>query len=238
MKKSVVVILTIFIIILIMGANYYLHGDVLYILKPRIDNSIGRIIIYKDLDNDGILDLDDILEGARKEVENKTKYKSAYYAGGYPPEDEGVCTDVIWRALENAGYDLKNAIDIDIEVNIIEYFRIETKDPNIDFRRVDNQYVFFKNHMKSLTTDIIPYNVENLAQWQGGDIIVLKKSNHVAIISDKRRKDGLPYIIHNAHSYAKEEDRLLFWYKSDRIIGHFRLKYDSNDDNTSSKCFN
>ena len=38
-----------------------------------------------------------------------------YYSGGYPPDSEGVCTDVIWRALKNAGYSLKDMVDADMQ---------------------------------------------------------------------------------------------------------------------------
>lgn len=51
-------------------------------------------------------DWEDILEGARQDVRNRPVYRNAYYRGGYPPDNEGVCTDVIWRAFKNAGYDI------------------------------------------------------------------------------------------------------------------------------------
>lgn len=62
------------------------------------DFGIETIKSNTDFDNDGIDDYTDILQGARIEAENKPNYRSAYYSGGYPPDDEGVCTDVIWRA--------------------------------------------------------------------------------------------------------------------------------------------
>ena len=95
-------------------------------------------------------------------------------------------------------------------------------DPNIDFRRVKNLYVFFSKYAQKLTTDVIPYDKENLEQWQGGDIVIYGNQEHIAIISDKRRRDGVPYIIHNASTYAKEEDRLLAWKRKNKILAHFR----------------
>ena len=68
------------------------------------DFGIETLKSKTDYDNDGIDDYRDILEGAKIEANNKPKYKSEYYEGGYPPDNEGVCTDVIWRALKNAGY--------------------------------------------------------------------------------------------------------------------------------------
>lgn len=187
---------------------------------------IPKIVIDSDKDNDGILDLDDIVEGARKDAENKPTYRSAYYKGGYPPENEGVCTDVIWRAFKNAGYNLKDMVDKDIKKYTKDYPRVNGKpDPNIDFRRVLNLIPFFKKYATILTTKIKPNDVENLTQWQGGDIVVFDKPiSHIAVISDVRRDDGVPYIIHNASPYTKEEDELLYWHENvSKIIWHFRF---------------
>ncbi|MGI6779082.1 MAG: DUF1287 domain-containing protein [Acetivibrionales bacterium] len=184
---------------------------------------IPRIQVDTDMDQDGIKDMDDILEGARKDMENKPKYRSAYYEGGYPPDNEGVCTDVIWRALQNAGYNLKEMIDNDIRENMKDYPRVSGKpDPNIDFRRVKNLVPFFKKYAVTLTTEIIPRDEENLKEWQGGDIVVYGEPlEHIAVVSDQRRKDGVPYIIHNGGPYTKENDMLLRWHSP--IIYHFRF---------------
>lgn len=212
-------VLTLFVIVF-MFINYYLYKDLFYQFKPAI--KVEKIVVNSDKDKDGISDPDDILEGARKEIKNHTTYKSAYYSGGYPPENEGVCTDVIWRAFKNAGYDLKYVMDKDIKQNLKDYSgSIEKPDPNIDFRRVKNQYVFLKKYASNLTLEVIPNNKSNLIQWQRGDIVVL--ANHIAIVSDKRRKDGVPYIIHNAETFPMEQDRLLKWFNEKKILGHFRV---------------
>lgn len=225
MKKNfyinVILSLIIVILVLTMIVNYIFYADPIYFLRSRLN--IEKIGSENDLDSDGINDSDDILQGARIEILNKPKYKSAYYKGGYPPENEGVCTDVIWRALKNAGFNLKENIDKDINENKDDYSRVDMPDPNIDFRRVKNQYIYFEKYTENLTLEVIPYDIDNLKKWQAGDIVVLKKPDHIAIISDKRRKDGVPYIIHNASTYPKEQDLLLWWSKSERIIGHFRF---------------
>jgi uncharacterized protein YijF (DUF1287 family) len=171
--------------------------DVLPGEDRKFVKSIPKIEIDHDQDKDGIKDLADIVEGARKDAANKPVYKSAYYNGGYPPPTEGVCTDVIWRAFQNAGYSLKDMVDQDIKKNLKSYPRVEGRpDPNIDFRRVPNLDSFFKRHATILTTEIIPYNLENMKQWQAGDIVVFGKPiEHIAIVSDVRRTDGVPYII-------------------------------------------
>lgn len=193
--------------------------------QESFKDTIPQLIIYHDEDGDGINDLEDILQGARLDVANKPAYKSVYYDGGYPPDHEGVCTDVIWRAFMNAGYNFKKMIDNDIKNNTQAYPRVEGRpEPNIDFRRVPNQMTFFERHATKLTTEINPYDKENLEQWQGGDIVVFGQPvEHIGIVSDIRRGDGIPFMIHNAGPYAREEDALLYWHENiSEIIGHYR----------------
>ena len=176
-----------------------------------------------DFDNDGIDDYSDIVEGAKIEAKNKPEYKDGYYQGGYPPDTEGVCSDVIWRALKNAGYSLKDMIDKDIKENLDKYPRVSGKpDPNIDFRRVKNLKVYFERNHISLTIDL-----SKVEEWMPGDIVVFQSGNkdHIGIISDKRNRNGLPYVIHNAGQPNREEDGLEFYNKFVwPITGHYRLK--------------
>lgn len=166
-----------------------------------------------DKDGDGIDDQVDILEGAIAYVNTHPKYKSAYYAGGYPNDGYGVCTDVVAYALKAAGYDLMEFLSADIAMHA-DMYDIEVADKNIDFRRVKNLYVFFNLNAESLTTDI-----KDIKSWQGGDIVIFK--NHIAIVSDRRNLDGIPYVIHHANPFQKsyEEDILE---KHDDIRGHYR----------------
>ncbi len=201
--------------------------------KPSITNissytpiptplNIPKIECPNDKDGDGINDLDDIVEGARKDAANKPVYRSEYYSGGYPPDSEGVCTDVIWRAFRNAGYELKDMVDKDIKSNKSQYPAVEGKpDPNIDFRRVRNLRVFFTKYAKKLTTEIKPNDIKSLQEWQGGDIVTFSSPEHIAIVSDKRNPDGIPYLIHNAGPYTMEVDNLMTWISG--ISGHFRF---------------
>ncbi len=188
---------------------------------------ITQIYSTQDADHDGINDTQDILNGGREEVQRAPTYHSGYYKGGYPPEDEGVCTDVIWRAFSAAGYDLKKLIDQDIARHLADYPRVEGKpDPNIDFRRVPNMLAFFKKYARSLPIEVTPGNETNLAEWQGGDIVVFcAPHEHIAIVSDIRRRDGVPYLIHNSSPHPAEQDALLLWHEhASKIVGHFRWK--------------
>ena len=170
-----------------------------------------------DFDNDGIDDYTDIMQGAREFVKNRPPYKSLYYDGGYPTDGYAVCTDVIWAAMKNAGYDLKASVDFDIALNQSEYFgEDEYPDTNIDFRRVKNLKIFFTRNATSLTLD-----PEKIEEWLPGDIVTFSKS-HIAIISDKRNKKGIPLIIHQSTSSIKEADKLTEY----EIDGHFRITGD------------
>ena len=167
-RKTFVVIVVVFITftISITGLLIYQKNKNVYYAK---DFDIETVISKTDCDNDGIDDYTDILQGAKIEAENKPTYKSAYYSGGYPPDNEGVCTDVIWRALKNAGYSLKDMVDEDIKNNIDKYPRVDGKpDSNIDFRRVPNLKVYFERNQINLTTDL-----SKIEEWQPGDIVAL-----------------------------------------------------------------
>lgn len=221
MKKVFIVFVILFIlfvtailIFLINHSNIIPIGQKIYYSE---DFGFATLKSNIDFDNDGIDDYTDIMLGARKDAENHPTYKSAYYSGGYPPENEGVCTDVVWRAFKNAGYNLKELIDKDIKNNVSEYPRVEGKpDPNIDFRRVPNLISFFTRNAVSLSTDL-----SQIADWQPGDIVTFEKS-HVGIISDKRNKNGIPYLIHNGSQKNREEDILEVYSLYSEISGHFR----------------
>lgn len=178
---------------------------------------IETVLSPLDADGDGIDDYTDILLGARADAENHPKYDPAYFAGGYPPEDRGVCTDVVWRALAAAGYDFKAMIDADIAANKALYWRTYgTPDANIDFRRVPNLIVYFERHAEVLTLD-----PTDIAAWQPGDIVTFANA-HVGIISDKRNAEGIPYLIHNSGQPRREEDALLRCHRNNPISGHYR----------------
>lgn len=144
------------------------------------------------------------------------RYDDQYYAGGYPPDDIGVCTDVVWKGFRGIGVNLKNLVDKDIAENIEAYSDvISVPDPNIDFRLVPRLEVFFQRNAENLTTD-----VDNLLAWHPGDIVTFE-SSHVAIVSSIRNIWGRPYIIQHGKDPAAEEDRI---FASDgmEISGHFR----------------
>ncbi|MFC1615962.1 DUF1287 domain-containing protein [Patescibacteria group bacterium] len=188
---------------------------------------IKQIVSEIDEDGDGIDDFLDIVESARSQIGVVTKYDTNYYSEAFPPEDRGSCADVIWRALQESGYDFKVMIDEDMALVPELYPQDSTPDPNINFRRVRNIRIFLDRHMESLTTEVIPGDIINLEKWQGGDIVTYAQIPgglwHIAVISNERRVDGVPLLIHNYGSGVKEDDYLLNW--PTEITGHYRFKF-------------
>ena len=215
MKKRNIIIAFIIIMIILIFLLYFFN----IIPHKQYSNSDFKINTYissVDKDNDGIDDQTDILNSVREYLKTKPKYKSKYYASGYPDDEYGVCTDVVVWGLKGAGYDLMELVNEDINRKR-ENYNIKTVDKNIDFRRAENLNIYFKNNIISLTTEL-----SKIQEWQGGDIIVFK--NHIGIISDKRNKNGVPYLIHHmSPMQVNYEEDVLELYGQDYIIGHYRI---------------
>lgn len=218
-KKYIGIIILSFLLIIL-----YLILKYSGLIKERYYTSeyFHMEVVKSDIDynNNGIDDYTDIVNGAIIEGKKKPKYHSAYYDLGYPPEGEGVCTDLIWRALNHAGYNLKELVDEDIQNHLEEYTKIKVPDKNIDFRRVYNLNVFFKRNTISLTT-----NIQEVEEFQPGDILVFEGEKHIGIVSNKRNKNKIPYLIHHTGTFQNQnnllEEDVLEHYK---IIGHYRFK--------------
>jgi uncharacterized protein YijF (DUF1287 family) len=172
----------------------------------------------------------DIVIAARKQLGVTLLYDPAYrslrYPGGDVPEDRGVCTDVIVRALRTArAIDLQKQVHEDMAANWDAYphswkWRLSKPDANIDHRRVPNLMTYFKRTglARPLTRNAADYLPGDIVAWDlGGGIL------HIGIVSD-RDSDGTPLVIHNIGAGAREDD-ILFRYT---IIGHFRLKVLAN----------
>lgn len=215
-KRAATAIIICIIAVIVLAVAYICYRrDQVYSAE---DFGFEDIKSPNDADGDGIDDYTDMVEGARAYIATDPQYKSAYYAGGYPTDNYGVCTDVIWHAFEAAGYCLKDMVDADIDARHDEYFgEGEYADPNIDFRRCRNLLVFFRAHADELTTSF-----SDPRDWMPGDIVLY--DGHIAICSDKRNWRGLPYIIHlgNPVENGVEADQLTKTYGG-KIIAHFRF---------------
>lgn len=209
MKKKI--LFSILFILIVISIILFL----LYIKNRNYQDSfnIPRYVSSVDMDNDGIDDETDILEGAKEYLNTNPIYKSEYYDTGYPTGIYGVCTDVVGYALKNAGYDLRELVYQDIWNNR-DIYNIKVVDKNIDFRRVNNLKIYFDRYAISLTLDI-----NDISNWQGGDIVIFSK--HIGIVSDKRNSKGIPYVLHLAGFQTSYEEDILE--SRTDIVGHYRI---------------
>lgn len=215
MKKGIIIGISISIVIILTT----LWLEIFYIKKYKnyyedVDFNIETYVSSVDKDNDGIDDQTDMLGNVKEYISKNPKYKSKYYDTGYPNDEYGVCTDVVAFGMLGAGYDLMELVNEDILKNP-EKYNLENIDKNIDFRRVRNLKIYLDNNAISLTTDI-----NQIEKWKGGDIIVFEK--HIGVISDKRNKNGIPYVIHHANPYQLNYEEDFLEYRND-IVGHYRI---------------
>lgn len=207
MKRILLILIIAIFFFLILYTLYYLN-IIPHKKYTNEDFNIKTYISKKDMDNDSIDDQTDILNNVKEYIKTNPKYKSIYYGTGYPNDNYGVCTDVVAFGLKNAGYDIMLLLNEDVKINKDRY-DIDIIDKNIDFRRVNNLKVYFDNYAINLTT-----NIFDIDEWQGGDIVVFEK--HIGVISDKRNKKGIPFLIHHANPYQ-------IHYEED-VLGHMEIK--------------
>lgn len=214
--KKYKILLVVIIAMLTIGIIYtlYIFNIIPHKKYTNSDFNIDTYISSIDKDNDGIDDQTDILNNVREYVKTKPKYKSKYYSTGYSNDEYGVCSDVVAFGLLNAGYNLMEQVNKDI-INNKDQYNIEVVDKNIDFRRVRNLKIYFERNSINLTT-----NINDISSWQGGDIVVFK--NHIGIVSNKRNRKGIPFIIHHANPYQIYYEEDILEHRND-IVGHYRI---------------
>jgi uncharacterized protein YijF (DUF1287 family) len=181
-----------------------------------------------DRDDDGIPDALDVLLGAKKVALNGASYGGDYidmpYPGGDVPRTMGVCTDVVVRALRNAGIDLQRELYEDIARAPAAYPMVKHRDPKIDQRRVRTMLPWFVRHFEAHGTD--PRRADD--PFRPGDILFMDTypsrpgPEHVGIVSDRIGPSGLPLVVNNwTDGYRESEMDLL---PSVPITHRFRIR--------------
>lgn len=187
----------------------------------------GEVPSPGDRDSDGIPDPLDVLIGGYKTAINRDKYGAGYIVLDYPmgdvPRDVGVCTDVVVRAMRNAGLDLQAELQRDIRRSRRSYPMVKGGgDKNIDHRRVKTLLPYFLRHFQSLDTAL------DHPSWRPGDIVLMDTfpsrpgPDHIGIVSDRKGDSGYALIINNwtDGTYTTEMD-LLGWVP---ITHRFRIR--------------
>lgn len=191
---------------------FYAIKSLLIILLTSF-SIFGQIGFYNRL-------ADSALVLTKESVEYDPAYFKLDYPNGDVPAGKGVCTDVVIRAYRKLGIDLQKEVHEDMMANFKKYpnnWGLKHTDKNIDHRRVPNLMTFFKRHksFKKISLNPKDYLPGDIVCWNlyGG-------ITHIGIVSKKKSKDNLRYlIIHNIGAGQVAED-MLFEYK---IIGHYRF---------------
>lgn len=137
--------------------------------------------------------------------------------GGDVPQERGVCSDVVIRALRSQKVDLQKLVHEDMAKNFAEYpqkWQLKRPDSNIDHRRVPNLETGLAAMIKHAPPARTPVTIKRA-------ILSRRLDNglaHIGVVSDGFARDGTPLVIHNIGAGAQEEDVLFNW----RMMGHYR----------------
>lgn len=165
-----------------------------------------------------------VIAAAEGQVGVTLRYAPAYarlaFPGGDIDPSEGVCTDVVIRALRvGAGVDLQLAVNRDMKADFGAYpktWGLKRADRNIDHRRVPNLEALFSRIGAKVTLGTAPDD------FAPGDIVTSRLPGnlpHIMVVSARRGASGNPLVIHNIGAGAREEDAL-FEYP---LVAQFRL---------------
>lgn len=180
-----------------------------------------------DHDGDGIPDPLDVLIGAKKTVLNGAAYTEGWtdiptYPNGDVPRTQGVCTDVIVRAVRNAGIDLQKELHEDIRRARAVYPK-NAGNWQIDQRRVLTLLPYFQRHWSKRSARLD----DPADPLRPGDVIFMdtfpRKSgpDHIGIVSDTIGESGLPLVVNNwTNGYSTSEMDLLTFVP---VLYRFRL---------------
>jgi uncharacterized protein YijF (DUF1287 family) len=196
--------------------------------KPLRTLKAGQHPEPGDADDDGIADPLDLLIGAHKTVLNGANYGGGYRRIDYPngdiPREDGVCTDVVVRAVRNLGRDLQSELQEDIKRRPKAFPMVKKRNPNIDHRRVKTLLPYFlaKWDQRNVELDDID------DPPRPGDIVFMdtfpkrKGPDHIGILSNTRGPSGHLMVINNwTEGFSTSEMDLLEFVP---VTHRFRVK--------------
>lgn len=164
-----------------------------------------------------------LVAAARAQIGVTLRYDPAYVVLPYPngdvPQDRGVCTDVVIRALRSQDLDLQRRVHEDMQAHFDLYpkrWGLRAADANIDHRRVPNLQTWFDRQGWSVPA------TDREDDYRPGDIVTWTlpgNLDHIGIVSDRRSPfTHVPLVLHNI-GHGTREDDILFAYP---ITGHYR----------------
>ncbi len=174
-------------------------------LAPLLDSARFKVAgkTKHDRDDDGIPDTLDVLVGAIKTVHNGANYGGGYRRIDYPngdiPREDGVCTDVVVRAVRNAGLDIQAELQKDIKRSPASFPMVKKRNANIDHRRVKTLLPYFKRQWEEHTTRLS----DDADPLRPGDVIFMdtfpkrRGPEHIGILSNQRGASGHLLVINN-----------------------------------------
>ena len=80
---------------------------------------------------------------------------------------------------------------------------------------IDTLDTFFRRHAQVLTCDL-----SDGQQWQPGDIVVFGDRAHIGLCSDRRNRQGIPFLIHHGNPIDEAVERNDIPRMT--VTGHFR----------------
>ncbi len=220
------------------GAAELVVGDHRLALRPGDRAELAPLLTAANLtsaaatpdrDRDGIPDPLDVLLGARKTAINADAYVGGYESLRYPmgdvARDHGVCTDVVVRALRNAGVDLQAELHADIARAPRSYPMVKGRgDPNIDHRRVKTLLPYLRRHLDQRSAALD----DPADPVRPGDLVLFDTfpsrsgPDHIGVVSDRRGEHGHLLVINNwTDGSVTGEMDLLAWVP---VTHRFRLR--------------
>lgn len=221
------------------GSHEFEVGDTTLQLRPgdaaelapllRASNfESGAPARIADLDGDGIPNRLDVFVGALKTVYNGANYGGGYrridFPGGDIPREDGVCTDVVIRAVRNAGLDIQAELQRDIKRSPKSFPMVKKANPNIDHRRVKTMLPYFERQWQAQSSELD----DSEDPLRPGDIIFMdtfpkrKGPDHIGIVSNRKGPSGHPLVINNwTHGYKTSEMDILHFVP---ITHRFRMR--------------
>lgn len=156
----------------------------------------GEVAAPGDRDGDGIPDPLDVHLGGLKNAANAAPYIGGYtrlpFPGGDVARTEGVCTDVVIRAVRNAGLDLQAELAADLRRAPAAYPMVKRPDRSIDHRRVKTLLPYFVRRWTAVPPS---------ARLRPGDVVFMDTfaskpgPDHIGVVSDRPGPSGLPLVV-------------------------------------------